>query len=66
MRRMTIVPIDKSEPAAIFNADQTDAFHMVSRLNCGEADVFENDQYKFSLRLEVGGLWNIFRRNGQG
>lgn len=62
MRRMAILPTDKNEPAGIFDAEHIDALHMVSRLRCREADVFENNLYRYSLRLEAGGLWNIFQR----
>lgn len=36
---------------------------MVQRLDCKEADVLRDDEYRFSVRLGNNGLWTIFQRS---
>lgn len=64
MHRFTIVPTDSSYSSAEISArDAGGVLTIVSQLQCGEADIFEDDRYKFSVRLSDSGMWSIFKRD---
>jgi hypothetical protein len=63
MPRFTIVPAARTARAAeVTSPDAAVVLHPAARLECGDADVFENERYVFSLRLGENGLWQIYRR----
>jgi hypothetical protein len=35
----------------------------IKSLICGEADVFADSRYAFSVRLDANGMWSIFQRD---
>lgn len=63
MPRFKILPTDSSYPSAEISAlDAGSVLNVVSQLNCHEADVLEDEVYKFSVRLSGSGLWSIYQR----
>lgn len=59
-----ILPTDQTYSAVEIEAiDASAALNVVSQIECKEADVFENDSYAFSVRLDRNGLWSIFQRH---
>ena len=61
MPRFTIVPTDNSPQISASKA--LSVFHRVSRLKCGEADVLEDGEYAFTVRISRTGFWSIYQRN---
>lgn len=53
-----------SEQKEVSAPNAAAVFHIVSRLDCREADVLADDGYAFSVRLADNGLWTIFQRGG--
>lgn len=63
MHRYTIQPIDRNmSPTEQLGQDPACALHLVSRLHCKEADVFEDGTYIFSLQMDDNNLMCIFQR----
>lgn len=63
MHRYTIQPIDSSIPAVHqIGQDAACALHVASRLDCREADVYEDGIYLFSLQLDKNSLLCIYQR----
>jgi hypothetical protein len=63
MPRYTVVPSDPQlAPIVVQATDPGSTIYAVERLECKEADIFENHAYRFSLRVDANGLWCIFQR----
>lgn len=63
MSHFTIVPADVARPQATIDApDPGQVLHIVQKLDCGEADIFRDGEYFFSVSLQSGGLWSIYQR----
>jgi len=61
--RFKILPTDQAfSTTEVVAADGAAVLHCVSRIKCGEADIFQDDNYAFSVRLNRNGLWSIFQR----
>lgn len=58
-----VFPTDPSLGSAELEASGTERIlGIVQGLECHEADVFLEDKYAFSIRLERSGLWSVFQR----
>ncbi|HEX8057013.1 MAG TPA: hypothetical protein VF481_10145 [Novosphingobium sp.] len=58
-----VFPTDPSLGSAEVEASSTERIlGIVQGLECHEADVFLEDRYAFSIRLEQSGIWSIFQR----
>lgn len=58
-----VFPTDPSLASAEVEASSTERIlGIVQGLECHEADVFLEDKYAFSIRLEQSGIWLIFQR----
>ncbi len=56
-------PTDPSlGPAEIEASSSESIIRIVQGLECHDADVFLNDRYDYSIRLEPSGIWSIFQR----
>lgn len=67
MHRFKILPIDQAYASAEVTAlDAGAVLNIVSRLECKEADVLQDDVYAFSVRLSDSGMWSIFQREEPG
>lgn len=63
MHSFKILPIDHAQsPAEVTAPDAGSLLFVIERLDCGEADVLQDDVYSFSARLGANGLWSIFQR----
>ena len=63
MPRFKIVSTDRScQSAEVIARDQGEILQIVSKLECHEADVLQDDTYSFSVRLSPNGMWTIFHR----
>jgi hypothetical protein len=63
MPRFQIYPTDQAHASIeVIAANAGAVLHHVERLNFGEADVFADEVYAFSVRLGDNGLWTIFQR----
>ena len=61
-----IIPTDHSHPSREVNAiDAGCVLALVGQWDCGECDVLQDEQYKFSVRLGANGVWSIFHRDSQ-
>jgi hypothetical protein len=64
MPKFTISPSDQSRSSAeLICPNVATVLHTVARLECGQADIFEDEKYVFSLQLSSSGLWQIYQRN---
>lgn len=64
MPRYTILPTDHVQATAEINALNSSAvLNVVGQLPCKSADILQDGQYAFSLRLGQAGLWTIFQRD---
>ena len=62
----SIQPIDQSHPPLELHAlDAGAVLHILSRRQWSEADVYQGDEYLFSLRVAQGGFWTIFQRDAE-
>lgn len=60
----SIRPIDSSHlPIELDAFDGGAVLYMLSRHQWTEADVYQRDEYLFSLRMAQGGFWTIFQRD---
>lgn len=63
MPRFVIKPTDRDFLSTeLIARDPSGALYLMERLGYSEADVFEDGQYKFSLRLNPGAVWLILQR----
>lgn len=63
----TVLPSDQSFASAEIEApDPARVFNIVERLECQEADVLQDGEYAFSIRLSTNGIWNVFQRDDTG
>lgn len=63
MPRFTIVPTDQRYSSGeVIAEDASAALSIVNQLDCQEADVLEDGNYLFSVRLSETGMWTIFQR----
>ena len=64
MHSFRIRPVDPSfAPTKLLAHDASSVLHIVDRLGCGEADVWADDAYAFSVCLGDNGFWTIFQRS---
>jgi hypothetical protein len=71
MPRFKILPLDMSSPSIVAEAvNPAIVLHLITRIDCSEADVLEGERYLFSVRKGKVGAWTIFQRDhekaGQG
>lgn len=60
-----IIPTDPDSSAIAIDAiDAGAVLNIVQKLDCAEADVFEDGVYRLSVRLRPNGPWCIFQRDG--
>jgi hypothetical protein len=60
----TIIPVDQSRsPTEIAALDGGAVLNVVSQIGCEEADVLQDGDYAFSVRLSPSGVWSIFQRD---
>jgi hypothetical protein len=63
MPRFQILPTDPSLPMTEFvAADAVEVLIVVQRLSGKNADIWCDDTYAYSLRLDDNGLWHVFQR----
>jgi hypothetical protein len=64
MPMFEIRPIDRSGVlAAIIAPDPAHVLHIIAGLECKEADVFRDGEYRMTIRLGENGNWSIFERD---
>ena len=64
MTHFTILPTDRPHSSAEITAiDASAVLHILSRLDCSDADVLADSVYAFSVRLDAPGFWTIFQRD---
>jgi hypothetical protein len=63
MPRFAIFPTDQSTHSAEIEArSAATVLCKLIQLGCNEADVLEDGQYTFSVRLGTAGVWSIYQR----
>jgi hypothetical protein len=64
MTHFKILPTDRPHSSAEITAiDASAVLHILSRLDCSDADVLADNVYSFSVHLDAPGFWTIFQRD---
>jgi hypothetical protein len=65
MPHFTILPLDQATRIAVeHESDNPETvLHLLRRIACHTADVIQDGEYAFSVRLAEGGCWTIFQRD---
>jgi hypothetical protein len=67
MRLFRIIPLDRSDtPVELISRDASGVLSYVAERQWQGADVLQDEDYVFSVRLSDEGFWGVFQRDEGG